>query len=124
VKAAPLPLRALIAMLAMGLLLTAAGTAAAGQSATTLERCGKVSDAGGRSPVSSANIRCHRARAIARDFIHDDFVRPRWKAVNPAGCEWLMFRKHDRHAFHAWNEDSGALNFPLIGLVKQRGCAS
>jgi len=115
---------ALISALAAVTLVGVVPGATAERSGQHLERCGKVADAGGRSPVSSANIRCHRARAIAADFIQDDFVRPRWKTVNPAGCEWLMFRKQDRRAFRAWNENSGPLDFPLIGFVKQQGCVS
>lgn len=114
---------ALISTLAVVALLGAVPGATAERS-THLERCGKVADVGGPSPVSSANLRCKRARAIAADFIQDDFVRARWKAFNPAGCEWLMFRKQDRRAFRAWNENSGPLDFPLIGLVKQQGCVS
>jgi hypothetical protein len=122
--------KTLLSVLASGLLLAglAAGVAGANSApdrlGTDLRSCGKVNDAGGRSPVKSAKISCRRARSIARDFIQDDERRHGWKTYNPAGCEWFMYRKQDRDDFLDWQQGSGSLSFPVVYFIKMRGCES
>ena len=89
-----------------------------------LHGCGKVADVSGPSKVSAANVPCGRALNVAAKFIQRDRVAEGWKPFNPAGCEWLMFKKSDKHAFREWFFDDGRLDFKLIGFTKERGCIS
>jgi hypothetical protein len=87
-------------------------------------KCGKVPDEGQKSKVRAANVRCERARKLAELFIADDVVKDDFKTNNPAGCEWFMFKKRDKHEFADWMEHGGPIDFKLIAFTKFRGCVS
>jgi hypothetical protein len=89
-----------------------------------LASCGKVADISGPSKVSAANVPCGRALNVAAKFIQRDRVAEGWKPFNPAGCEWLMFKKRDKREFQDWVANGGRIHFKLIGFTKMRGCVS
>jgi len=119
-----LPILALVVIGLLGAALPGAGASAPAQRVQGLGNCGKVDDAGQRSPVKAINMTCQRARSIAKDFIHDDLVRQGWKTFNPAGCEWYMFRKNAKDEFADWFVNDGVVHFRLIFFTKFRGCES
>jgi hypothetical protein len=121
-KRVVIPLVVALGVLAMAL--PGAGASAPAQRVQGLGNCGKVDDAGHRSPVKAINMTCERARAIAKDFIQDDAVRHGWKTFNPAGCEWYMFRKKAKDEFADWFVNDGVVRFRLIFFTKFRGCES
>ena len=57
-------------------------------------------------------------------FIQRDRIAEGWKPFNPAGCEWLMFKKRDKREFQDWFANGGRIDFKLIGFTKMRGCVS
>jgi hypothetical protein len=116
--------RSLILAVAMLVVVGLASQNAYPSSAGHLESCGKVADVSGPSKVSAANVPCGRALNVAAKFVQDDRVAEGWKPVNPAGCEWLMFKKRDKPAFRQWFFHDGPLDFKLIGFTKMRGCVS
>ena len=85
--------------------------------------CGTVGNgAGGREKVKASEIRCKRAELLARKFIRKDQLRHRWKVTNPAGCEFLMFRKRDADEFGTVPKPKPGV--PLIFFTKTVGCVS
>ena len=118
-------LRALALSIAIvGVLALPATAPSAPASKAQLHKCGKIADLTGPSKVSAANVSCGRALNVAAKFVQDDRVAEGWKPVNPAGCEWLMFKKRDKPAFRDWFFHDGPLDFKLIGFTKERGCVS
>jgi hypothetical protein len=118
-------LKALVLAAAIvGVLALPATSASAPASKARLHTCGKIADLSGPSKVSAANMPCGRALNVAAKFVQDDRVAEGWKPVNPAGCEWLMFKKSDKRAFRKWFFHDGPLDFKLIGFTKERGCVS
>jgi hypothetical protein len=89
-----------------------------------LAGCGKVADLGGQSTVRAANVPCDRALKVAAKFIQRDAVADGWNAINPAGCEWLMFKKRDKRAFLDWFNEGGRIDFKLLTFTKMAGCVS
>jgi hypothetical protein len=116
--------RSLILAVAMLVVVGLASQPAYPSGASRLHSCGKVADISGPSKVSAANVPCGRALNVAAKFIQRDRVAEGWKPFNPAGCEWLMFKKSDKRAFQDWFSDGGRLDFKLIGFTKERGCVS
>lgn len=88
-----------------------------------LRACGSVRDPKGpRSKVHASQISCHRARRLVRRYVQKDKLARTWIAVNPAGCEYLMYRRRDRQVYeHQYSPRAGA---PLIAFTKFRGCNS
>ena len=116
--------RSLILAVAMLVVLGLASQSAYPSSARHLQTCGKVADISGPSKVSAANVPCGRALNVAAKFIQRDRVAEGWKPFNPAGCEWLMFKKRDKREFQDWFTNGGRIDFKLIGFTKMRGCVS
>jgi hypothetical protein len=116
--------RSLILLVAMLGVIGLASQPAYPSGAGQLHGCGKVADLSGPSKVSAANVPCGRALNVAAKFIQRDRVAEGWKPFNPAGCEWLMFKKRDKRAFLDWFTDGGRIDFKLIGFTKERGCVS
>jgi hypothetical protein len=119
-----LPILVPVALGVLAIALPGAGASAPAQRVQGLGNCGKVDDAGHRSPVKAINMTCQRARSIAKDFIQDDVKKHGWKAFNPAGCEWYMFRKKAKDEFADWFVNDGVVHFRLIFFTKFRGCVS
>jgi hypothetical protein len=117
---------ALIAALGLGALALPAAHASGSTAprANELQGCGKVQDEGRRSRVRAANLKCEKARRIASAFIQRDRVKPGWKANNPAGCEWFMYRKASADEFADWVGSGDPIGFRLIYFTKFRGCES
>jgi hypothetical protein len=118
------PLRAgiLVALLCLGLALVPTAGGAGG--VADFRECRSVGDGdGNRELVSASEIRCNRARKLARKFIRKDKLRRGWEATNPAGCEWLMFKERDADEFDepVPQPIPGA---PLIFFTKTAGCVS
>jgi len=117
----------ILAAVALGVIVLALPTAQASGPAARMQglgNCGKVDDAGQRSPVKAINMTCRRARSIAKAFIQDDAVRHGWRTFNPAGCEWYMFRRKAKDEFADWFANDGVVRFRLIYFTKFRGCES
>ena len=76
----------------------------------------------GSERVKASAIRCKRAKRLARKFIRKDQIRDGWKVTNPAGCEFLMFRKRDADEFGEVPEPKSGV--PLIFFTKTVGCVS
>lgn len=94
-----------------------------GARAPVLRRCGSVGDPKGpRSKVRASAISCHRARRLARRYVQNDKLTRGWIAVNPGGCDYLMYRRRDRGIYeHDYSPHAGA---PIIQFTKFRGCNS
>jgi hypothetical protein len=116
--------RSLVLVAAMLVVVGLASQSAYPSGGSRLHGCGKVADVNGPSKVSAANVPCGRALNVAAKFVQRDRVAQGWKPFNPAGCEWLMFKKRDRRAFHDWFDNGGRIDFKLIGFTKMRGCVS
>jgi hypothetical protein len=116
--------RGLILAVAMLVVVGLASQNAYPSGAGQLHSCGKVADISGPSKVSAANVPCGRALNVAAKFIQRDRVAEGWKPFNPAGCEWLMFKKRDKREFQDWFTGTGRIDFKLIGFTKMRGCVS
>jgi hypothetical protein len=116
--------RTLLVLLAALFVAGALPAGSAAQGGGGLQRCGKVPDEGQKSKVRAAHVRCERARKLAELFIADDVVKDGFKTNNPAGCEWFMFKKRDKHEFADWMEHGGPISFKLISFTKFRGCVS
>jgi hypothetical protein len=115
---------AVVALGVIALAIPAAHAATPAPRAEVLGNCGKVNDAGERSRVRAANVRCEKARELAKGFIQEDVVPRRWKTNNPAGCEWFMFRKGDKDEFADWFGTAAPVDFKLVYFTKFRGCES
>lgn len=89
----------------------------------SLRGCGSVKDPKGpRSEINASEISCLRARRLVRRYVQDDKLARTWIAVNPAGCEYLMYRRKDRDVYDdQYSPHAGA---PLIAFTKYRGCNS
>jgi hypothetical protein len=124
----PAPLRYAVvcliaALLCSGLLLAHDAGAERARGGASFESCGTVGNgAGGSERVKASEIRCNRAKRLARKFIRKDQIRRGWKVTNPAGCEFLMFRKRDADEFGAVPEPEPGV--PLIFFTKTPGCVS
>jgi len=106
-----------------GLLLAADAGAERARGGASFESCGTVGNgAGGREQVKASEIRCKRAKRLARKFIRKDQIRRGWKVTNPAGCEFLMFRKRDADEFGVIPQPKPGV--PLIFFTKTPGCVS
>src|SRR5262245_42187890 len=116
--------RSLILAAAVLVVAGLASSSASASGANRLHGCGKIADVVVPSKVSAAQLPCGRALNVAAKFVQRDRVAEGWKPFNPAGCEWLMYKKHDKHAFRQWFFDGGPLDFKLIGFTKARGCVS
>ena len=111
------------ALLCSGLLLAQNAGAERALGGASFESCGTVGNgAGGSEKVKASEIRCKRAKRLARKFIRKDQIRRGWKVTNPAGCEFLMFRKRDADEFGAIPEPKAGV--PLIFFTKTPGCVS
>jgi hypothetical protein len=106
-----------------GLLLAQDAGAERSGGGASFHSCGTVGNgAGGREKVKASEIRCKRAERLARKFIRKDQIRHRWKVTNPAGCEFLMFRKRDADEFGTVPKPKPGV--PLIFFTKTVGCVS
>ena len=111
------------ALLCSGLLLAPDAGAERARGGASFESCGTVGNgAGGSETVKASEIRCKRATRLARKFIRKDQIRRGWKVTNPAGCEFLMFRKRDADEFGVVPEPKPGV--PLIFFTKTAGCVS
>jgi hypothetical protein len=119
----PLRATALVAILGLAVLaLPAAGGAHRG--GAEFRGCKSVGDGNGnRELVEASEIGCQRARKLAKKFIREDKLRDGWKATNPAGCEWLMFKKRDAEEFDG-PVPQPVPGAPLIFFTKTAGCVS
>jgi hypothetical protein len=124
----PAPLRytavsLIAALLCGGLLLAEDAEAERARGGASFKSCGTVGNgAGGSEKVKASEIRCKRAKRLARKFIRKDRIRRGWKVTNPAGCEFLMFRKRDADEFGVVPEPKPGV--PLIFFTKTPGCVS
>jgi hypothetical protein len=124
----PAPLRyaavsLIAALLCSGLLLAQDAGAERARGGASFESGGTVGNgAGGSEKVKASEIRCKRAKRLARKFIRKDQIRRGWKVTNPAGCEFLMFRKRDADEFGPVPKPKPDL--PLIFFTKTVGCVS
>ena len=103
---------------------TIAGAGSASAGLKGFEKCGKVPDLGGPSPVEAANVRCERALKVAGAFVASDVLKPGWKAYNPAGCEFFLHKKGDRRELVDWFGSNRPPDFKVIYTIKTRGCES
>ncbi len=111
------------ALLCGGLLLAQGAGAASARGGASFDSCGRVGNgAGGSEKVKASEIRCKRAKRLARKFIRKGQIRRGWKVTNPAGCEFLMFRKRDADEFGTVPEPKPGV--PLIFFTKTVGCVS
>ena len=111
------------ALLCSGLLLAQNAGAERALGGASFESCGTVGNgAGGSEKVKASEIRCKRAKRLARKFIRKDQIRRGWKVTNPAGCEFLMFRKRDADEFGVVPQPKPGV--PLIFFTKTPGCVS
>ena len=100
-----------------------AGAERARGGGASFHSCGTVGNgAGGSEKVKASEIRCKRAKRFARKFIRKDQIRHGWKVTNPAGCEFLMFRKRDADEFGTVPKPKPGV--PLIFFTKTVGCVS
>lgn len=76
-----------------------------------------------RSYVSAENMSCRRARRIAVRFARTRKLPRGWTARNPAGWEWIIFRRRDRSAI-VGNGYRPPGDQPVIGTSVFRGCNS
>jgi hypothetical protein len=116
--------RSLILAVAVLVVVGLASQPAYASGAGQLDGCGKIADVSGPSKVSAAHVPCGRALNVAAKFVQRDRVAEGWKPFNPAGCEWLMYKKRDKHEFRDWFFNGGRIHFKLIGFTKERGCVS
>ncbi|MFL5870415.1 MAG: hypothetical protein ACJ75R_04995 [Solirubrobacterales bacterium] len=117
-------MRRSLVLVVLALTAVAVAPAAAPARSGGFAKCGKVPDQGQKSKVRAANVRCERARKLAENFIAADRVPEGFKTSNPAGCEWFMFKRADKHEFADWMEHGGRIDFKLIAFTKFRGCVS
>ena len=66
---------------------------------------------------------CRRGRRIARRLAIDGRLPRGWTARNPAGCEWVIFRRRDRRAI-VNNGYRPPGDQPVIYTAFDRGCNS
>ena len=112
----------LIALMTLGVLLAPAG-ATAHHGGAQFVGCKSVGDGNGnRELVKASEIRCNRARKLARKFIRKDKLRHGWDVTNPAGCEYLMFKERDADEFGP--VPSPTPGAPLVFFTKTAGCVS
>ena len=118
-----LAVAAIAALLCSGMLFAQGAGADRARSGASFESCGTVGNgAGGSEKVKASEIRCDRAKRLARRFIRKGQIRRGWKVTNPAGCEFLMFRKRDADEFGPVPKPKPDL--PLIFFTKTPGCVS
>lgn len=72
--------------------------------------------------VQASNVSCQRARPIARRFSASGAVPRGWDRINPAGCEWVLFRRRDRA--RVIENGYSVPGVPTIRTVRDRGCTS
>jgi hypothetical protein len=77
---------------------------------------------GMQSGVRATSIGCRKARRIAKRFATTRALPRGWDASNPAGCEWLLFRKRDRDA--VIQHGKPPRGEPLVRTEVYRGCRS